>query len=143
MLIHKTSNQKVCNIEKHYELVIIEYNSMKITQIATQKNVFSMTKEEEKSLTKKDVSKENSSIVTKDDASIEKEEYDAKDDVSIEKKENTMQKENVSILKKSHTDLVFVAMSVASDEEILMNHQELYVTVSDSNRLKSVSNNLK
>jgi hypothetical protein len=116
---------------------------MKITQIATQKNVFSMTKEEEKSLTKKDVSKENSSIVTKDDASIEKEEYDAKDDVSIEKKENTMQKENVSILKKSHTDLVFVAMSVASDEEILMNHQELYVTVSDSNRLKSVSNNLK
>jgi hypothetical protein len=101
VLIHQTSDQKVCNIEKHYELATIEFNSMKITSVAVEKI---------SSLAKEDVSKlkENLSIVTKEDA-------------SIEEKMNTKQKKNASILKKSDTDLVLTAVIVASDEEISMN----------------------
>jgi hypothetical protein len=117
VLIHKASGQKVCNIENHYGLTTIEFNPMKMT-VASQKNAPSMTKEEEKSLTKEDASEENSPIVTKDDA-------------PIEEKENTMQKEDAPTLKKPHTDPVLAAMSAASGEEILMNHQELYATVPD------------
>ncbi len=95
MLIHETSGQKVCNIEKHYELATIEFNSVKMTQVATQKNALSMTKP----LTKENASEENSSIVTKNDA-------------SILKKSNKTQKEDAPTLKKLHTDPVLAAVSV-------------------------------
>jgi hypothetical protein len=123
VLIHQTSDQKVCNIEKHYELATIEFNSMKITHVADEKNVSLMTKP----LTKEDVSKENPSIVTKED-------------VPTEEKKNTMQNDDVSILKKSDTDFVLTAVTVASGEQ---DHEELNATVLASDQLKSVSNNLK
>ncbi len=123
VLIHKASGQKVCNIEEHYGLATIEFNPMEMT--------VAMKNQEEKPVAKEDASKENSPIVTKDDAPIEKEEYDAKDDAPTEEKEDTMQKEDAPTLKKPHTDPVLAAMSAASGEEILMNHQELYATVPD------------
>jgi hypothetical protein len=147
VLIHQKSDQKVCNIEEHYELVTIEFNSMKMS-IAVEKIISFLTKEDvsnlkenaslmTKSLTKEDVSKlkENLSIVTKEDA-------------SIEKKMNTKQKENVSILKKSDTDFVLTAVTaaeaVSSGEEKLVNHQELISpAIPASDWLKSAPDNLK
>jgi hypothetical protein len=81
-----------------------------------------------KFLTKEDALKlkENLSIVTKEDVSIEK--------------KNTMQKEDASTLKKSHTNSVLTATTVASDEQ---GHEELNVTALASHWLKSVLNNLK
>jgi hypothetical protein len=127
MLIHKTSGQKVYNIEKHYELATIEFNSVEMC-VAEQKNASAM----KKPLAKKDVSAANKMIpiVAKDDASTEeKEGYDAKKDAPI--------------LKKPHTDFVLAAMSAASGEEVLMNHEELYATVSDSDWMKSAPDNLE
>jgi hypothetical protein len=75
---------------------------------------------------------ENKEYDAKNNVSNEKEEYDAKDDASTEEKEDTMQKEDAPTLEKPHNNPVLAAMSVASGEVILMNHKELYVTVSDS-----------
>jgi hypothetical protein len=130
VLIHKTFDQKVCNIEKHYDLITIEFNSMKMSvavkkiSFLTKENVSKLKKNVSlmtKSLTEEDVSKENSSIVTKED-------------VSIEEKMNTKQKDDVSILKKFDTDFVLITVTVASNEEKLMNHQKLFdsaISVSD------------
>jgi hypothetical protein len=132
VLIHQKSGQKVCNIEEHYELVTIEFNSMnvaveKITSFLTKEDASNLKENASlmtKSLTKEDASK-NLSIVTKDDD-------------SIEEKMNTKQKDDVSTLKKSHTDLiltaVMIAVTVTSNEEKLMNHQKLFdpaIPVSD------------
>jgi hypothetical protein len=126
VLIHQKSDSKVCNIEEHYGLVTIEFNSMnvaveKITSFLTKEdasdlkeNVSLMTK----SLTKEDVSelKENSPIV-------------AKDDGPTEKKLNTVQKDDVPTLKKPDTDLVLAVVTIASGEEKLMDHKELNASV--------------
>ncbi len=50
----------------------------------------------------------------------------ANEDASIEEKMDTMQKEDAPTLKKPHTDPVLAAVTVVSDEEILVNHQELF-----------------
>jgi hypothetical protein len=120
VLIHQKSDQKVCNIEEHYDLVTIEFNSMNVAV----KKTSSLTKEDAsnlkenvslmtKLLTKEDVSKENPSIV-------------AKEDVPTEEKMNTKQKDDAPTLKKPDTDPVLTAVTVASDEGKLMNHQELF-----------------
>jgi hypothetical protein len=124
VLIHKTSDQKVCGIEEHYELATIEFNPMKITHAAVEKITPFLTKEDAldlkenvslmaKLLAKEDVSK-MTSIVTKEDA-------------SIEEKKNTMQNHDAPTLKKSHTDLILAAVTVVSSgEEKLMAHKELF-----------------
>jgi hypothetical protein len=118
VLIHQTSDQKVCDIEKHYELAIIEFNSMEITSVAVEK-ISSLAKEDASEL------KENPSIVTKEDA-------------PIEEKMNTEQKEDASTLKKLDTDPVLTAVAAASGEEISMNQ-----IISDPDWLKSAPDNLK
>jgi hypothetical protein len=106
VLIHQTSDQKVCNIEKHYELATIEFNPMEMS-VAIEKITPSLTKEDVSEL------KENPPIV-------------AKDDSPTEKKMNTEQKDDAPTLKKSHTDPILTAVTVASGEEKLMNHKELF-----------------
>jgi hypothetical protein len=122
VLIHKTSDQKVCNIEKHYDLATIEFNPVEMN-VAVDK-ISSLTKEDASDL------KENVSLMTKplakEDASKENPPIVTKDDGPIEKKMNTKQKEDAPILKKSDTDSVLIAVTVASDEEKLVNHQELF-----------------
>jgi hypothetical protein len=139
VLIHKTSDQKVCNIEKHYGLATIEFNSMEMS-VAVEKTP-SLTKEDAsglkenaplmtKSLAKEDVS-ENPPIVTKEDA-------------PTEEKKNTVQKEDAPTLKKSDTDPVLAAVTVASDEGKLMNHKELFVSATPaSDWLKSAPDHPK
>jgi hypothetical protein len=53
VFIHQTSDQKVCNIEKHYELAIIEYNPVKITNVAVEKFTSSLAKEDASNMKKK------------------------------------------------------------------------------------------
>jgi hypothetical protein len=103
VLIHQTSDQKVCNIEKHYGLATIEFNPVKMS-VAVEKT---------SSLTKEDVS-ENPPIVTKEDA-------------PTEEKKNTVQNDDAPTLEKSHTDLILAVVAVVpSGGEKLMNHQELF-----------------
>jgi hypothetical protein len=127
VLIHKTSDQKVCDIEEHYELATIEFNPMKVTHAAIEKITPSLTKEDAldlkenvplmtKPLTKEDALKlkENLPIVTKENA-------------PIEEKMNTKQKENAPTLRKSDTDPVLTAVTaVLSCEEKLVTHKELF-----------------
>jgi hypothetical protein len=133
VLIHKTSGQKVCNIEEHYGLATIEFNPVEITHAAVEKNVSLMAKP----LTKEDALelKENLSIV-------------AKEDVSTEEKMDTEQKDDAPILKNPDTDSVLVAVAAAeavpSGEGKLVDHQELFGSaISASDWLKSVPDNLK
>jgi hypothetical protein len=93
VLIHQKSDQKVCNIEEHYDLATIEFNPV---DVAVEKTSF---------LAKEDASEENPPIVAKEDA-------------PTEKKMDTEQKEDASTLKKSDTDLVLAAVAVASGGEI-------------------------
>jgi hypothetical protein len=120
VLIHQKSGQKVCNIEEHYGLATIEFNPM---DVAVKKTP-SLTKEDAsdlkenaplmtKPLTKEDASKENPPIVTKEDA-------------PTEEKMNTKQKDDAPTLKKPDTDPVLAAVTVASGEGKLMDHQELF-----------------
>ncbi len=142
VLIHKTSDQKVCGIEEHYELATIEFNPMKITHAAVEKITPFLTKEDAldlkenvslmaKLLAKEDVSK-MTSIVTKEDA-------------SIEEKKNTMQNHDAPTLKKSHTDLILAAVTVVSSgEEKLMAHKELFgLAIPASDWSKSAPDNPK
>jgi hypothetical protein len=141
VLIHQTSDQKVCNIEKHYGLATIEFNSVKMS-VAVEKIISSLTKEDAsdlkenvslmtKTLTKKDASEENPSIVAEEDA-------------PTEEKMNTKQKEDASTLKKSDTDPVLAAVAVASGGEKLVDPKELNASViSDPDELKSASDNPK
>jgi hypothetical protein len=125
VLIHQKSDQKVCNIEEHYELATIEFNPV---DVAVEKITSSLAKEDAsdlkenaplmtKPLTKEDASKENPSIVAKEDA-------------PTEEKMNTKQKDDAPTLKNSDTDPVLAAVTAAeavpSGEEKLMNHQELF-----------------
>jgi hypothetical protein len=124
VLIHQTSDQKVCNIEEHYDLATIEYNPMKITNVAVEKITPSLTKVDAsdlkenaplmtKSLAKEDASKENPPIVTKEDVPTEeKEGYDAKEDAPT--------------LKNSDTDPILTAVTAPSGGGKLMNHKELF-----------------
>ncbi len=109
VLIHKTSGQKVCNIEKHYGLATIEFNPVEITHAAVEKNAPLMAKP----LAKENASEENPPIVAKEDA-------------PTEKKMNTEQKEDAPTLKKPHTDPVLAAVTVTSGGGKLVDHQELF-----------------
>ncbi len=116
VLIDHKSDQKVCDIEEHYDLATIEFNSMNVT-------VEKITS----SLAKEDASEENPPIVTKED-------------VPNEEKKNTMQNNDAPTLKKSDTDPVLTAVTAASGEQ---DHEELNATVLASDWLKSVPDNLK
>jgi hypothetical protein len=142
VLIHKTSGQKVCNIEEHYGLATIEFNPVEMS-VAVKKITPPVAKEDvsnlkenvplmTKPLAKEDASEENLSIVTKEDAPTEeKEGYGAKEDAPT--------------LKKSDTDPVFAAVTaVSSGGEKLVDHKELYGPgTPDPDWLKSAPDNLK
>jgi hypothetical protein len=116
VLIDHKSDQKVCDIEEHYDLATIEFNSMNVT-------VEKITS----SLAKEDASEENPPIVTKED-------------VPNEEKKNTMQNNDAPTLKKSDTDPVLTAVTAASGEQ---DHEELNATVLASDWLKSAPDNPK
>jgi hypothetical protein len=124
VFIHQKSDQKVCNIEKHYDLVTIEFNSM---NVAVEKIISFVAKEDASNL------KENVSLMTK---LLTKEDVSemisivAKEDAPTEEKKDTVQNDDAPTLKKSHTDPVLAAVAtavtVSSDGEKLVNHQELF-----------------
>jgi hypothetical protein len=121
VLIHKTSGQKVCNIEEHYGLATIEFNSV---DVAVNKTPF-LAKENASDL------KENVPLMakplTKEDALELKENLPivAKEDAPTEEKMDTVQKNDAPIPKKSDTDPVLAAVAVPSGGEKLVDHQEL------------------
>jgi hypothetical protein len=119
VLIHQTSSQKVCNIEEHYELATIEYNPVKITNVAVEKITPSLAKEDASDL------KENAPLManslTKEDAS-ENPSIVAKEDVPTEEKMDTKQKDDAPTLKNPDTDPVLAAVAVASGEGKLVDH---------------------
>jgi hypothetical protein len=134
VLIHKTSDQKVCNIEEHYGLATIEFNPV---DVAVNK-IPSLAKENASDL------KENAPLMTKslakEDALELKENLSivAKEDAPTEEKMNTVQKDDASIPKKSDTDPVLAAVTVSSGGEKLVDHQELFgPATSASDWLKS------
>jgi hypothetical protein len=129
VLIHKTSGQKVCNIEEHYGLATIEFNPVEITHAAVEKNAPLMAKP----LAKEDALelKENPPIVAKEDA-------------PTEEKMDTEQKEDAPTLEKSNTDPILAAVAVPSGGGKLVNHQELFGPATPaSDWLKSAPDNPK
>jgi hypothetical protein len=119
VLIHQTSDQKVCNIEKHYELATIEFNPV---NFAVEK-IPPVTKEDASDL------KENAPLMTKPLAKEDASKMTpivTKKDAPTEEKMNTKQKDDASILKISDTDPVLAAVTAASGEQ---DHEELNATV--------------
>jgi hypothetical protein len=159
VLIHKTSGQKVCNIEEHYGLATIEFNPV---DVAVKKTP-SLAKEDAsdlkenaplmaKPLAKEDASelKENAPLMAKplakEDALELKENLPivAKEDAPTEEKEGYGAKEDAPTLKNSDTDPILAAVAAPSGGGKLVDHKELFGPATPaSDWLKSAPDNPK